>query len=304
MKINRNIWLKYIQVYEDFNKEIPIELKNIFSGIQDIIGYKNDSFVVKIDLNDLDFCDIILNINVKFTKLENNKKYSDKDIIYYSNININDLIKNEKDIELPIFISDIELNNDKLFSVISHEVRHIYDVFTINEESDMNSFINSLYYNVLKIDETDENFKEFLDFVYLSLEHELIARNTMIYENFINCKCDKDVLLKLFENTYMYKSLLMLKNFNCNNILKSKNIIDKTNKFISYFGGDDCENEEDVKLFYIKWQEYFNIKSNEYLIEANKMLDDVYNVIKENKIQHNIKNVIDILKDIYANYIK
>ena len=304
-KINKNIWLKYLQTYEDFNKEIPSELKVIFNKIRNIIGIKTSSFKQTIDLNDVNFIDIIIHINVNFQKINSTLPYSKKDITYYSNININDLLEEKHDINIPIEIKDVTLNIDKLISVISHEIRHIYDVHVVNEDSDMESFTKSLYYSFLKKSETNKDSKDFLFLVYLSLEHELIARNTMIYENFINCKCSREELDKLFKDSSIYESFEKLSNFDYTELLKIDDIIEKTNIFINYFGGEKlCKNDEDVLNFYKKWKNYFKTKSDEYILEANKILDDVYFVIKENKIEKPIKNIKELLLDIYNKYIK
>lgn len=301
-KINKNTWLSYLKTYEDFNKNIPDVLKKLFKDIKDIIGTQTDSFEKSINLNDLNFCDIIINIKVNFNKLNNNKPYHKKDIIYYSNININDLIENNDIIDIPIDISDVNINMNKLISVISHEIRHIYDVYTINDESDMESFIRTLYYNKLSKSENNNDFKYFLYLVYLSLEHELIARNTMIYEMFIECNCSKEELIKLFEDSYIYESFIKLNDFNYTNLKNIPNIIEKVNDFINYFGGNICQNNDDVILFFTNWKEYFKNKSDEYIIESYKIIDDVFNMIKENKIVKK-QNVKELLLYIHNKYI-
>ncbi|MCK9446653.1 hypothetical protein M0Q50_07305 [bacterium] len=301
-KINKNNWLSYLKTYEDFNKNIPDVLKKLFKDIKDIIGTQTDSFEKSINLNDLNFCDIIINIKVNFNKLNNNKPYHKKDIIYYSNININDLIENKDIIDIPINISDVNINMNKLISVISHEIRHIYDVYTINDESDMESFIRTLYYNKLSKSENNNDFKYFLHLVYLSLEHELIARNTMIYEMFIECNCSKEELIKLFEDSYIYESFIKLNDFNYTNLINIPNIIEKVNDFINYFGGNICQNNDDVILFFTNWKEYFKNKSDEYIIESYKIIDNVFNMIKENKIVKK-QNVKELLLYIHNKYI-
>ena len=168
--IDKKLWIKYIKTFESFNKEIPDELKVLFKKIRNIIGNPTDSFDINIDLNTLGFCNLIIELNVTFEKLNSGISYNDKDIVYYSNININDLVLGKDKTKIPINIKDIHLNVDKLSSVISHEIRHIYDVYTINEESDMKSFIKSLYYTELSKNEDNTYFLDFLNLVYLSLE--------------------------------------------------------------------------------------------------------------------------------------
>jgi len=299
---NKNIRLKFLQVYEDFNKEIPDELIEIFKKIKILLGEKTDSFKQILKTGDLSFIENDIKIIVDFEKINNNKSYSDKDIVYYSNIDLYDLIYNsDKIIKIPIKIKDTTLNNNKLYSVISHEIRHIYDFFTINDESDFNSFVNSLYYSLLK-KENDEIFNNFLDLVYLSLEHELIARNTMIYENFINSKCSLETLQEEFKKTSIYESLILLRNFDYNKLLDLK-YLNNINLFIDKFGGNKCENILDVENFLIGWKKYFVDKSNEYMIESNDVLNKIYNVIKETYEYKKLENVKDILKRIYDKYI-
>ena len=294
---NDELKLKYLQVYEDFDKKLPVELIEVFKKVRNKVGERRDSFQLELNLNEFGFVDLVVNLKVKFKNIKPDKNYSEQDIVYYSNINLHDLIKSKK-VDIPVLIRDTKLNNDKLFSIISHEFRHIYDYFIINDQSDMESFINSIYYSILKKRNKNKDFEKFLNCIYLSLEHELIARNTMLYENFAYCKCNRDVLLKEFKNTYTYKSLILLKNFDYSELLdlKYKDII---NDFIGYFKDEDfVENLDDIKIFFEKWKKYFSKKSDEYLLEMYDMLDMVYKVVKESFENKKIRKVKDILRDI------
>jgi hypothetical protein len=299
--LNKKLWLSYIKTYEDFNKKIPDDMKTLFNEIRKCIGNPNKSFKIDIDLDKLNFCNIILKLDVNFTEIKNNLSYVENDIIYYSNININDLLEGKDIINLPIIIKDVNLNKDKLISVISHEIRHIYDVFMVNSESDMKSFVHSLYYGFLSKNEQDEKFKYFLYLVYLSLEHELIARNTMLWEMFINCNCSKDELLNLYKKCSIYKSYIELSSFNYSELKNIPNILTKINEFIKYFGGVPCT---DANVFFENWKIYFNNKSLEYQKESLEIIDNVYNIINENNTNKNIINVKDMLLDIYNKFIK
>ena len=301
--IDKKIWYKYIKTYESFNKEIPDELKEIFKDVRNIIGIPTDSFNIDIDLNKLNFCDLIIELEVDFEKLDSGISYEDKDIIYYSNININDLVLGKKRTKVLIIVKDLFLNIDKLSSVISHEIRHIYDVYTINEESDMDSFIKSIYYAELYKGKDNNDFLNFLNLIYLSLEHELIARNTMIWEMFSYCKCSKDELYKLYHQSYMYKSFDILKSFDYSLLIKDINIVQKVNNFINYFGGTLCDNENDVIIFFDNWKKYFNEKSEEYLTEGYKILEDILSVNEFNNNKVNIKKIKDMLLHIHNHFI-
>jgi hypothetical protein len=303
MEINKNIWLKYLKTYESFNKDIPDGLKYIFNEVRNKIGEQKDSFDLDINLNDFDFCDLILNIKVEFNKLNSGIRYEDKDIIYYSNLNIDDIIRNKDKTTIPVKISDVCINSDKLSSVLSHEIRHIYDIYTINDESDMKSFMNSMYYSELSKNENNEQFLNFLRLIYLSLEHELIARNTMIWEMFINCKCSKIELYKLYKESFMYKSLTYLNDFKYDQLLKIDDILLKVNNFINYFGGNLCKSDDDINFFFINWSKYFKKKSDEYIKDGYKIIDDL---IQLNEFKHNtakVKNVKEILLEIHNKYI-
>jgi len=302
-QLNKKLWYKYIKTYESFNKNIPSELKDIFKKIENIIGNPTESFYIEIDLKELKFCDLIVELDVNFEKLSSGIPYQDKDIIYYSNVNMFDLISGEKKTKIPIIIKDVELIVHKLNALISHEIRHIYDIYTINDESDMYSFINSLNYTKLKDKKYDIYFSNFLDMVYLSLEHELIARNTMIWSMFNYCKCSKQELYNLYHKSYMYKSFDILKSFNYDKLIDTENIIEKVNDFINYFGGTLCNNDNDVLLFFKNWQKYFIDKSNEYEKEGYKVIDEILNIneFKNNKIR--FKNIKELLFYIHANYL-
>lgn len=301
-------WSKYIKIYEEFINGIPDNFKIILKKVRVDVGNPTNSFIKILDLEKYGLVkDVKIRLNVNFEK---------SDIVdYYSNINIFELLdfkKVKKLIDVPINIRDLSINIDKLISVISHEIRHVYDVYIINDDVDMKSFIKSLHLHRLRKDRIfNDEFENFLNLIYLSLEHELVARNTMIYENFINCNCDKEKLYNLFEKTYIYESLTMLKNFSSNNILNTdKNkLLENTNTFIEFFE-EKTINIEDLDNYYKKWEEYFKTKFEKYLKEAYKVLDDIDNNIIKEKF-HPIKypsykecsNIKEILKNIHINYI-
>lgn len=303
---NKHLRLPYIKTFEDFNIKIPDDLKEIFNEVRKIIGEPKDPFNIKIDLNKFNFCDIILDIEVVFNPLRTgDKSYQDKDIIYYSYVNIYDLLMCEELIKIPIRIDDIHINIDKLISTISHEIRHIYDVYTINDESDMKSFVDSYNYAIVKKGESNNEFLNFLFLVYLSLEHELIARNTMIWEMFKNCNCSKEELINLYYKSSIYNSFMLLDGFNYNEVIKVPDILNKVNNFIFYFKGDDCHDMSGVGNFFKKWQLYFKEKSTKYKKEALSVLDDIWN-LNESVLSDpiKVKNVKTLLLEIHNKYIR
>lgn len=303
---NKQLSLPYIKTFEDFNVKITDDLKEVFNRVRKIIGEPKDSFNVKIDLKQFNFCDTILEIEVVFNPLRNgDKSYQDKDIIYYSYINIYDLLMYKQLIKIPVRIDDIHINIDKLVSTISHEIRHIYDAYTINDESDMKSFVDSYNYGIVKRGESDNEFLNFLFLVYLSLEHELIARNTMIWEMFKNCHSSKEELINLYQKSSIYNSFISLDQFNYNKVIKVPDILKKVNNFIFYFKGEDCNDINDVEKFFKNWQSYFIEKSTKYKKEALIVLDELWN-LNESTLTINppkVKNVKTLLLEIYKKYI-
>lgn len=64
INIDKYKWYKFIKTYESFNKEIPNKLKKLFNDIRNIIGTPIKSFKKDIDLNLLNFCDLIICLDV------------------------------------------------------------------------------------------------------------------------------------------------------------------------------------------------------------------------------------------------
>lgn len=266
----------YLDFLNEFKKYIPDDFKSILDRVYFDMGNPKDSFIKILDLKDYGFLDNVAEVVVNFTK-SNNK-------LYYSNVNIYNLLYDNKKIVIPIFIEDNEIDKDRLVSIISHELRHIYDIYTIESDSDMLNFIRSLQISIIKKD-IDNKYEQFLYLVYLSLEHELLARYTMLYAQYKNCNCSREKLYKIFEKSYLFKffellddfdSLKFVNNFDINLLLKFTDIFNK------HFKGDECNNLEDLKKYYKNWENYFKEKSKEYLEISYKVLDDLSNnIIKE-----------------------
>lgn len=303
-RLDSKRWLKYIRLYEDFNREIPTELKEVMAKLRKNLGNIQHSYTIVINLSDYSFADIKVNlcIDVEIINSFRVVDYTDRELVYSGDINIYQLITNDTaGIDLNIIIKDYYVDNERLYSLISHEFRHIYDVFTIESEEDMASFTKSLYLARLNNNYTITNdiFKNFLFLVYLSLEHEMVARNTMIYENYINCKCSKVELYKLFETSYIYKSFKQLQSFDSSKMLKIDSLYDDTQAFASFFNIDIAV---DVEVFYKNWERYFKKVSSEYLVDAYKILDNIYDKVNESAVL-NPKTPSTIFRFIIDTYI-
>ena len=299
--LDRNKWFKYIKLYEEFNRGIPEELKTVYQKMRNDIGTPNKSFRKLLNLNDYDFVNLIVDLDVNFTTILSDARHEDRKIKYYSNFNTHQLFEGGNKIKIYVYIEDISLDSKKLCSLLAHELRHIYDIYTIREESDMKSFTDDLHLQILRKEKITEEFNYFLHLMYLCLEHELVARNAMIYENFINCYLPYEELKQIFTESYLYESFVELKNFDYGKVINSENIINLTNYLIDKIGGKKCLVEDDIKNFYFNWHLYFNKKCDEYLLEADKTLKEIC-LIEENQKYKN-KKFKDIISEIYWSYI-
>lgn len=270
----------YIKLFEDFNqKSLPSLIKKISYIIRkDIINNGNNSYNKEYNIDG-----IHINLIVDYKK-----SYKQP---YYSNVNIYDVISGKEPIDIKVIVNDLKIDIDYLMSIVSHEIRHIYDVYTVVDDAEMLDFVKSIA--VFK----NKNRNEFVNLVYLSLEHELIARNNMLYElyRYINIT-DKNKLYKIFKKSYVFKALEDLKNFNANLFIsKNDDLYDFTLNFSKDIGDDF---NGDMKKYYSKWEEFFHKKSDEFLGYVDNMLDDIINDIKNNKIYERLCGFVSYNEDI------
>ena len=196
LRDNKNI----IKLFEDFNyKSNPEIIKKICNLIRkDIINNGDRSFSKNYNIDDINL-DLVIDFSL-------NRKQP-----YYSNVNIYDIINGVEPVLLRIIVVDETIDVDYLMSVISHEIRHIWDVYTVSSDYEIADFKKSIA--ITKFKKTGKMSK-FINLVYLSLEHELIARHNMIYEMFRwKNIVDKGKLVDLFEKSYINQALQQLKNF-------------------------------------------------------------------------------------------
>ena len=296
MKKRIKLYNEYLIVEKSIsNKSVPDIIKDIIEHVQNVVNF-NESFSKLFDYSDNNYFPIKFNIIYNIDKNSNL-------VDYISDVNIIDVIKDKDIIDISVNIKDKDINIDKILSLIHHELRHIYDILTINSDHDIDSFLKIPI--VMKYKNPTSKFGKFIHLVYLSLEHELVARNSMIYHKLRNI--DKDKILDKFKDTYIYKSLLQLNNFDVEKFISEFNIDDLlkiTNDFIyDYKGYNKVNNKQDLIEFYSKWKEYFHKKSEEYYIEALKMIDDIKNDINkpiiENKY-HSYQDYINV-KQMFEN---
>jgi hypothetical protein len=285
LRDNKNI----IKLLEDFNyKSNPEIIKKICNLIRkDIINNGDRSFSKNYNIDDINL-DLVIDFSL-------NSKHP-----YYSNVNIYDIINGVEPVLLRIIVVDETIDVDYLMSVISHEIRHIWDVYTVSSDYEIDDFKKSIA--ITKFKKTGKMSK-FINLVYLSLEHELIARHNMIYEMFRwKNIVDKEKLVDLFEKSYINQALQQLKSFSYLEILNEPDLYNFTIEFSKNIGDNF---DGDLQKYYLNWEFLFKQKSDLFLSYVDSMIDDVISDIKNNKIyERNNIGFISYNESIGGNYLK
>jgi len=279
--INKNT-LKYVKVFENFKeKSIPNLIKKISNIIRkDLLINGNSSFN-----KDYSIDEINLNVIIDY-------RISDKQP-YYSNVNIYDIISGAEPVVIKVSVIDLNIDINYLMSIISHEIRHIYDIYTIVDDTEIDEFKKSMIVSKFK------NQNQFISYVYLSLEHELIARHNMLYELFRWIEItDKDKLYNIFKKSYTYVALLQLKKFNSVKFVNEQNV-ELLKKFTIEFSKDigDIFNG-DLYLYYMNWETFFENKSIEFLSYVGSMLNDVIQDVENEQIYERMNGFISYNENI------
>jgi hypothetical protein len=283
-----NKWSKYIKLFEDFSeKSYPQLIKKVCLVIRKDIESNGDKSFKKV--YNIDGLNILININFRV----GNKQP------YYSNINIYDIIRGIEPHLIEFSITDLEIDLNYLMGIISHEIRHIYDILTTVDDLDFKDFLKSKVITEYKKEGIN---KDFINLVYLSLEHEMISRHNMLYEMFRwQGITDKTDLYKLFEKSYTYEALNKLKTFDINILIKSDDIYDFTDRFSRSIGD---EFDGDILKYYNRWNDFFIKKSDEFLNYVDSMLDDTIDDIKNDRIFERMCGYISYNEDIGNNVYK
>lgn len=297
MNINKSRLLKY----GDYLKESldPWKLKQ---GIKSFNRLTEDTLTIIGDLKKLssELTREFTNIELPYTKLlrfggieldikiiQSNK--------YYSSVDWMKFLKGDYELIVEV-ISDYDINY--VISTIIHEIRHMIDFTDENLNVGLSSFDidkNLRKYNI-------NIFNEFYILVYISLEHELVARNNQIYPyiKFKNLK--KEQSLEILESSFIWKALDMLKGFDYNNFIskfKQDDLIEITNNFIKdclYDNDSHIENLNELISFYKVWDEYFMGLSEKWM---NLLLREV-DMIYERKVSNNeFKSHKDVLNEVW-----
>lgn len=223
--------VKKWQTFLNESEEVEFPLKKYLSIIRDRTFNKlslGNQFI-EIDFKNNEYSDsALVRINIEWIG-DNHKPY-------HGETDVLSALQNEfKKFDVSVEIIDKAIDWNKLYSIIQHELKHIYDI--LYDEGDENTFLKVDPINKLKSKYKNINdFYYFIQLVYESLKHELEARNVMIYDRFrwLNIY-DKSLIESEFKNTYIYKSLVRLSNFDSDKFINQFDIhylINITNDFI------------------------------------------------------------------------
>jgi hypothetical protein len=243
-------------------------------------------------------------INIPFTKVIN---FGGIDINlsivvsnrYYSNIDWYEFLngKNNLKVEIPN-----EYDIDYTILLIIHEIRHLIDFTSEYSNIGLSSFDIELQ---LRKYRDIVYFSEFYILFYISLQHELVARNNQIYPYIKFKGIEKEESIKLIKKSFIWVYLDNLNSFNHDSFVKKFKVdflIELTNEFLKdvLFSDELVEDYDDLKLFYQKFEKYFKTLSVEWKDITFKEIDYVY---ESNSFINEYSTLEDIIKNHYS-YIK
>ena len=224
---------------------------------------------------------------------------------YYSNIDWFKFLKGDYELIIEV-IDNYDLNY--LVSLIIHEIRHMLDFSDASNNSGLSSF--DMDFNLRKY--RNEKFMDFYSLVYLSLEHELVARNNQIYPYIKFKNLSKEQSLDILRESFVWKSLSLLKGFDYIHFMNKFNddeLIEITNNFIVdclFDRENKVENKEELLEFYKIWDIYFNELSDKWkdlllrevdIVYERKNFDiDFYYCSNYKKVMNDIWNKIKLSK--------
>ena len=203
----------------------------------------------------------------------------DEDTDYSGYIDYNE-IKRVKfnNFNLYIDIKDKEMDYSSVYSTIGHELKHVFDIY----HNDPYQEVNKMKV-IWKLHENTQNkyLREILYLTYLSLSYELEARNNELYNKLRWLKSfDSSMIMDEFKKTYIYESLMMLKNFDIDDILNNVNNDELTVFLIDYANKIYGREIVSPKNFLERIKGFFNAVGDAYLTKANDILEEL---IRDNR---------------------
>jgi hypothetical protein len=207
---------------------------------------------------------------------------------YYSSVptkEILDSIISDKPLNFILKVDvPVSYDNDYMISVIIHEIRHIYDMYTITKEKHFNSFVREQKIQTARKNINDVRFSKFLNCVYYSLLHELVARNNQVYPIIKNKKINKEDCYEMIKNTFIYSTFDYLDSFNSNEFINEFHR-DELSKFTNDFNNLYCSVDKEIESiedYYKKWEIFFKKTKDRWYDEMKLEIDKIYETIGSN----------------------
>lgn len=230
------------------------------------------------DMKEFDPFGVIFDIIIEYKKHNTIKNY-------YGSINEENVKKNNfRGFDINIKISDTDIDYYQLFSVIVHELKHIYDLY---HHHHLKSFDRVLHTNgLINYYNSNKWIHNFMQLNYLALKHETEARIRMLYDKLYYLRTfDKSMIEVEYKKTYVYNSAKMLIDFNHQNIIDSVDfniLVIFTNLFIKNVLKKDFKIISKYELidFYKNAEEEFKKIGNSILNDCDKIIDKF---IRDNK---------------------
>jgi len=187
---------------------------------------------------------------------------------------------NFNNFHLYIVIKDTKIDYPSVYSVIGHELKHVFDMY-LDRPYMMAEKMEYIYYLMDKY--KDETLYEMLYLAYISLKYEMEARNSEIYNKLRWLKTfDNSIIMDEFKKSYIYTCLEEMSNFDTNKILSNVN----TNKLIEFleeykiiFNFDNIS-VNPPKDFLLTLKSVFKKVSEIYFNRAKEVLEEI---IRDNR---------------------
>jgi hypothetical protein len=274
MVLNKNAILKYIE----FLKE-TLNPNKVKETIRSFNTLPEDKIYISSELKDLSseltellkdelipFKKLIqvLGIEIELSIVKSNR--------YYSSVNWSSFLNGDY-----ILIIEVPEGFDMnyLISLIIHEVRHMVDFGDENQSS------NSFKMNI-KLNKYFQNINEFAELIYISLEHELVARSNQIYPYIKFKNLTKEESFSILKKSFIWEALGKLKKFKGEDFVKSHNenyLIDITNSFIKdiLFDYDTAiENKTELIKFYSLFEKHFKEIHSKWISILKSEFEKIY----------------------------
>jgi len=249
------------------------KIDNYIINIMDVIRSNID---IKIGET---FIDLIKNFGISF-KIKIVLNNIDKFPLYNSNISIKEILKNNfQNFTIEFFIKDKDINENKFFSILAHELSHVHQLLNDPDNKYFDSFNKMINIENFKFKSLEYKY-DFLDYIYYNFIHELDARVNQAYESyrFVKKENFEDLWNHFLNNSELYKMLQFINDFNHENIIKkwdNNELFILTNQFNIIYGINEI-NINKMKDYYSNWEIIFKNNSIKYIEETKKAIRQAF----------------------------